>query len=76
MFSNSIPGNHGHPATLLIPFFVGGGAGVVRTRTVSDAPARTVDVAPMVAALYGLGRPKDGWDGTARADAFTGLPVR
>ncbi|WP_309143975.1 alkaline phosphatase family protein [Streptomyces sp. PKU-MA01144] len=74
--SNPIPGNHGHPATLPIPFFVGGGASVVRTRTVSDAPARTVDVAPTLAALYGLRGPKGGWDGVARTDAFTSVPAR
>ncbi|MCC3652405.1 alkaline phosphatase family protein [Streptomyces sp. S07_1.15] len=68
--SNPIPGNHGHPATLPIPFFVSGGSPLVRRGAVSDAPARTVDVAPTVAALYGLGRPPGGWDGTARRDAF------
>lgn len=69
-YSNPIPGNHGHPATLPIPFFVSGGSPVVRRGRVSDAPARTVDVAPTIAALYGLRSPSGGWDGTARTDAF------
>jgi len=46
---------------------------VVRTRAVSDAPARTIDVAPTVAALYNLPAPSGGWDGTARKDAFQNL---
>ncbi|MFC4608531.1 alkaline phosphatase family protein [Streptomyces maoxianensis] len=74
-YSNPIPGNHGHPATLPIPFFVTGGSGVVRRGVVSDAPARTVDVAPTVAALFGLRAPSGGWDGSARKDAFTRTPV-
>lgn len=68
--SNPIPGNHGHPATLPIPFFVSGGSALVRRGAVSAAAARTVDVAPTVAALYGLKAPAGGWDGTARTDAF------
>jgi hypothetical protein len=74
-YSNPIPGNHGHPATLPIPFFVTGGSTLIRRGAVSDAPARTVDVAPTVAALYGLRRPSGGWDGTARTDAFTRIPA-
>ncbi|UGY94371.1 alkaline phosphatase family protein [Streptomyces gobiensis] len=69
--SNPIPGNHGHPATLPIPFFITGGSKRIRAGAVSDAPARTVDVAPTVAALYKLRAPSGGWDGTARTDAFT-----
>ncbi|HEX8497759.1 MAG TPA: alkaline phosphatase family protein [Actinomycetales bacterium] len=68
--SNPIPGNHGHPATLPIPFFVSGHPALVRRGRVSDAPARTVDVAPTVAALFGLGAPPGGWDGTARTDGL------
>ena len=68
--SNPIPGNHGHPATLPIPFFVSGDPALVRRGRVSDAPARTVDVAPTVAALFGLGAPPGGWDGTARTDGL------
>jgi alkaline phosphatase D len=37
---------------------------------------RTVDVAPTVGALFGLGAPAGGYDGTARTGAFTALPVR
>lgn len=70
-YSNPIPGNHGHPATLPIPFFVSGGSDRVRRGVVSGGAARTVDVAPTVAALYGLDAPSGGWDGTARTDAFT-----
>lgn len=68
--SNPIPGNHGHPATLPIPFFVSGDPALVRRGRVSDAPARTVDVAPTVAAIYRLGAPSGGWDGTARTDSL------
>ena len=68
--SNPIPGNHGHPATVPIPFFVSGGAPVVRRGLVSAAPARTIDVAPTVAALYRLKAPAGAWDGTARTDGL------
>ena len=74
--SNPIPGNHGHPATEPIPFFISGGSPIVAgSRTSSDA-ARTVDVAPTVGALYGLKPPSGGYDGVARTTAFvpgTGL---
>jgi hypothetical protein len=68
--SNPIPGNHGHPATEPIPFLVAGGHPSVRSG-ISGAPARTVDVAPTVGALFGLAPPEGGYDGTARTDAFT-----
>ena len=68
--SNPIPGNHGHPATLPIPFFVVGDPAVVRRGRVADAPARTVDVAPTVAAIHRLGSPSGGWDGTARTEGL------
>lgn len=69
--SNPIPGNHGHPATEPIPFFISGGSPrVLRGRTSSD-PARTVDVAPTVGALYGLKAPSGGYDGVARTTAFS-----
>jgi hypothetical protein len=74
--SNPIPGNHGHPVTEPIPFLVAGGHPSVRRGAVSGAPARTVDVAPTVGALFGLGAPRGGYDGTARLDGFTGLPPR
>ena len=63
--SNPIPGNHGHPATEPIPFFIGGGAPQVPRGVVHTAPARTVDVAPTVGALFGLRPPSGGYDGTA-----------
>jgi len=73
--SNPIPGNHGRPVTEPIPFFVGGGSRMVRRGT-SSAQARTVDIAPTVAALFGLPAPVGGFDGTARTDAFTTVAAR
>ena len=73
--SNPIPGNHGHPVTEPIPFLVGGGSPVVRRGQVLGDPARTVDVAPTVGALFGLAEPIGGYDGTARTGAFVALPV-
>lgn len=67
--SNPIPGNHGHPATRAIPFFVGGGHARVRTARRRSLPdqAATIDVAPTVASFFGLrGAPRGGYDGTAR----------
>lgn len=69
--SNPIPGNHGHPATAPIPFFVSGGSPRVIAGRTSSEPARTVDVAPTVGALFGLPAPEGGYDGTARTSAFT-----
>ncbi|PRX46556.1 putative AlkP superfamily pyrophosphatase or phosphodiesterase [Prauserella shujinwangii] len=73
VWSNPIPGNHGHPATEPIPFFVAGGHPAVRAGATSSAPARTVDVAPTVGALFGLPEPAGGYDGTARLDALVGV---
>lgn len=61
-YSNPIPGNHGHPATSPIPFFVGGGHRRVGSG-VSSAKAATVDVAPTVGTFFGLGAPRGGYDG-------------
>jgi ectonucleotide pyrophosphatase/phosphodiesterase family member 5 len=72
--SNPIPGNHGHPTTEPIPFLITGGHPQLRRGSTSSAGARTVDVAPTVAALFGLGAPRGGWDGTARVDAFSTVP--
>jgi hypothetical protein len=74
--SNPIPGNHGHPVTEPIPFLVAGGHPAVRRGAVVGSPARTVDVAPTVGALFGLGAPQGGYDGTARTEAFTRVPAR
>ncbi|MDQ3629086.1 MAG: alkaline phosphatase family protein [Actinomycetota bacterium] len=63
--SNPIPGNHGHPATEPIPFFFSGGSPQLRAG-VSTALATTVDVAPTVGALLGLGTPVGGYDGRSR----------
>jgi hypothetical protein len=73
--SNPIPGNHGHPATEPIPFMVSGGHPAVRCGAVSGDPARTVDVAPTVGALFGLRAPSGGYDGTARIGAFRSVPI-
>ena len=64
--SNPIPGNHGHPATEPIPFFLAGGHPTVPRGATSSRHARTQDVAPTVAAFFGLGAPRGGWDGTSR----------
>ncbi|MCW2791388.1 MAG: type phosphodiesterase/nucleotide pyrophosphatase [Nocardioides sp.] len=64
--ANPIPGNHGHPATRQIPFFLAGGHPDVPRRKASAAHARTVDVAPTIAKFFGVGRPRGGWDGRAR----------
>ena len=60
---NPIPGNHGHPATKPIPFYIAGGSPLVRQRTASSKRARTLDVAPTVGAVFGLGAPRGGYDG-------------
>ncbi len=65
-YSNPIPGNHGHPATKPIPFFIGGGDSRVKRGTSSSAAVRTVDVAPTVGKVFGLAAPSGGYDGTAR----------
>ncbi len=64
--SNPIPGNHGHPATYPIPFFLTGGHPAVPRRVTSSGHARTQDVAPTVAAFFGLAAPRGGWDGRSR----------
>lgn len=69
--SNPIPGNHGHPATEPIPFFIGGGSPLVRRGAVSSEQARTVDIAPTLGYLFGVGAPAGGYDGTQRTSAFT-----
>ncbi len=64
-YSNPIPGNHGHPATQPIPFFIGGGHRLVGHGT-SSAAAATVDVAPTVGRFFGLAEPRGGYDGRSR----------
>jgi len=63
--SNPIPGNHGHPATRSIPFFIAGGHPVVPRGRATSRPARTLDVAPTLASFFGVGPPRGGWDGRA-----------
>ena len=65
-YSNPIPGNHGHPATFPIPFFVNGGHGLVRHGVSLPDKARTIDVAPTVGSVFGLGEPRGGYDGRSR----------
>lgn len=72
VISNPIPGNHGHPATEPVPLVVSGGHPAVRRGVVSSAPARTLDVAPTVASLFGLAAPSGGWDGVPLSPAFAG----
>lgn len=60
---NPIPGNHGHPATKPIPFFISGGSPLVPKNTTSAVQARTMDVAPTVGAVFGIGAPRGGYDG-------------
>ncbi|GAB4079283.1 alkaline phosphatase family protein [Modestobacter muralis] len=74
--SNPIPGNHGHPATEPIPFFLSGGHPALRQGLSSSAQARTVDVAPTVGAVFGLTAPTGGYDGAPRREAFVALPLR
>ena len=64
--SNPIPGNHGHPATRSIPFFIGGGHPAVVPGQVSSRHARTVDVAPTVAEFFGLRTGRRMYDGVSR----------
>lgn len=71
VLSNPIPGNHGHPATEPIPFFIGGGSSRVRPGAVSSEQARTIDIAPTLGFLFGVGAPVGGYDGTVRRSAFT-----
>ena len=61
--SNPIPGNHGHPATRPIPFFIGGGHPRVPRRRASSLRARTVDVAPTVGDFFGFPAPRQGYQG-------------
>jgi hypothetical protein len=64
--SNPIPGNHGHPATEPIPFFVTGGSAAVRKGIARSARAHTMDVAPTLGAYFGVTPPQTGWEGTSR----------
>ncbi len=64
--SNPIPGNHGHPTTRPIPFFLGGGHPVVPRGQSSSRQAKTIDVAPTLARFFGVGAPTGGYDGASR----------
>jgi len=65
-WSNPIPGNHGHPATMPIPFFLAGGHRRVPRGVTSSRRAATVDVAPTLADFFGVGAPRGGYDGRSR----------
>ncbi|MEV4729500.1 alkaline phosphatase family protein [Saccharopolyspora sp. NPDC049426] len=73
LVSNPIPGNHGHPVTEPIPFFITGGHPAVRRGNTTPAPATTMDVAPTLATLFGL--PTTHYDGTPRTEAFNPTPT-
>ncbi|MET0838543.1 MAG: alkaline phosphatase family protein [Marmoricola sp.] len=64
--SNPIPGNHGHPASEPIPFFLGGGSPLVRKGVARSAKAHTMDVAPTLGAYFGITAPSSGWEGVSR----------
>ncbi|MFT4264422.1 MAG: alkaline phosphatase family protein [Nocardioides sp.] len=64
LVSNPIPGNHGHPTTRPIPFFLAGGA--VTSPSVRSHLVATYDVAPTVGAFFGVAAPASGWVGTSR----------
>lgn len=64
--SNPIPGNHGHPATEPIPFFVGGGSPAVRKGVARSAKAHTMDVTPTLGSYFGVSAPSSGWEGSSR----------
>ncbi len=64
--SNPIPGNHGHPTTRPIPFFLGGGHPAVPRGETSSLQAKTVDVAPTLSRFFGVGGPRGGYDGKNR----------
>ncbi|SDR93974.1 Predicted pyrophosphatase or phosphodiesterase, AlkP superfamily [Nocardioides scoriae] len=64
--SNPIPGNHGHPATEPIPFFLSGGSPAVARGVARSDRAHTMDVAPTLGAYFGLRAPSTGWEGVSR----------
>lgn len=61
--SNPIPGNHGHPTTKPIPFFLSGGA--ARPGVFSHS-VKTLDVAPTIGEFFGIAPPPQGWQGRSR----------
>jgi len=66
VWSNPIPGNHGHPATAPIPFFIGGGHPVVPRGRTRSQRATTMDVAPTLSRFFSVGGPAGGYDGRPR----------
>jgi hypothetical protein len=85
MFANPIPGNHGHPVTLPIPFVIAGGypgivpqvieaPGEVADEDEHPALARNIDLAPTAAWLLGLQPPPGGFDGRVLSEAFDTRP--
>jgi hypothetical protein len=61
VLANPIPGNHGHPTTEPIPFFLAGGHPAVPRGRTSPLVATTVDVTPTVAHFLGLPFPTGRW---------------
>jgi ectonucleotide pyrophosphatase/phosphodiesterase family member 5 len=83
--ANPIPGNHGHPSTLPIPFVVAGGWPGVRAQVVEpgrEVPddgrvptqAENIDIAATAAWLLGLNPPPGGFDGRPLTEAFSTRP--
>lgn len=66
VWSNPIPGNHGHPATEPIPFLIAGGSPLVPRGAVRSEVAHPVDVAPTIGGILGLPEPSGGYDGVNR----------
>ncbi len=64
--SNPIPGNHGHPATRVIPFFIAGGSPLVQHGTSYSRSVHTLDVAPTIGRVFGLPAPRGGYEGVSR----------
>ena len=64
--SNPIPGNHGHPATRPIPFFIAGGSALIQHGTSSSTSVLTLDVAPTIGRVFGLPAPPGGYEGDPR----------
>lgn len=88
--SNPLPGNHGHAVTQHSVLLVAGGHPAVANGVGDvdgpvvyrpDAAPRpphggpgNLSIAPTVAALFGVGQPRGGYDGAVLSEALTGAP--